>query len=433
MILGHRSKVPERMNSRHGYGVFCMLFSGNYIYRDFDQFKALATLHVTSQADPPLLHRWLERLETISWTHYLPFVIGGIILVFGLVLFWNFLLRRQVNERTEHLASLNQKLSEIEEGYELLSSLTSDYMFSSRVDENGNLLLQWVAGSFEKITGYSKDEYVAHGGWRTTLYPEDREKDEQDIEKLRSNQIVRTEIRTIAKDGHTSWVRVFAHPIWDAGETRLIGIYGAVQDITDRILAEERLNAAHLELEKAYAETLEGWVHALDLREHETADHSRRVVSLTMRMLELYHFSVDQRMAIYRGALLHDIGKIGVPDSILLKPGPLSEDEWKIMRHHPANARRMIEKIPFLTPSLEIPYRHHERWDGSGYPQGLTGDSIPLPARIFAVVDVYDALLSERPYRHAWLEPDVISYLEKQKGILFDPQIVDNFIHLINS
>lgn len=378
-----------------------------------------------------LLDRWLEKSPDYSWRRFL--IWGGIValVVIITILAWNASLRKQVFERTKHLQAINDKVKDMEEGYRLLSTLTSDYMFSSKVDSEGKLSLDWVAGAFETITGYTKEEYIANGGWRATLYPEDREKDDLDIENLRSNKIVFTEIRTIAKGGQTKWVRVFAHPIWDKSRNELTGIYGAVQDITERKLAEEHLNTAHLELEEAYEETLKGWVHALDLREHETADHSRRVVDLTMRMLELYEFSIEERMTIYRGALIHDIGKIAVPDSILLKPGPLTADEWKVMHRHPENARQMIEKIPYLIPSMDIPYSHHERWDGSGYPRGLSGEAIPLPARIFAVVDVYDALLSDRPYRPAWNEIEVINYLCAQKGILFDPDIVDNFLQII--
>jgi HD-GYP domain-containing protein (c-di-GMP phosphodiesterase class II) len=134
---------------------------------------------------------------------------------------------------------------------------------------------------------------------------------------------------------------------------------------------------------------------------------------------------------IRRGALLHDIGKMGVPDSILLKPGPLSEDEWVIMRQHPVFAYEMLKNIPYLAQALEIPYYHHERWDGSGYPQGLQENDIPLAARIFAVIDVYDALCSARPYRPAWPEDESRSYLVNNAGILFDPQVVERFLATI--
>ncbi len=208
-------------------------------------------------------------------------------------------------------------------------------------------------------------------------------------------------------------------------------ILSITRDISERVQAQERLNEAHRQLAEAYGETLEGWVHALDLREHETADHSRRVVDLTMRMIQGYEFNEEEKIHIYRGALLHDIGKMGVPDNILLKPGPLTEDEWVIMRNHPLYARDLIEKIPYLMPCLDIPFCHHERWDGTGYPRHIGGEEIPLPARIFSVIDVYDALLSNRPYRPAWRELDVIHYLREQKNRQFDARIVDHFLSLI--
>jgi HD-GYP domain-containing protein (c-di-GMP phosphodiesterase class II) len=181
----------------------------------------------------------------------------------------------------------------------------------------------------------------------------------------------------------------------------------------------------------AYEATLQGWVHALELREHETADHSRRVVELTRRMALEFGFSGESLALIQRGALLHDIGKIGVPDSILLKPGPLTPEEWTIMRYHPRFAYDLLAQIPYLQRSVDIPYCHHERWDGSGYPRGIAKEKIPLSARIFAVVDVFDALLSDRPYRPAWSLPDVIRYLIDQKGKQFDPLIVDCFLAMI--
>ena len=138
-------------------------------------------------------------------------------------------------------------------------------------------------------------------------------------------------------------------------------------------------------------------------------------------------------MHIQRGALLHDIGKMGVPDNILLKPGSLTAEEWTIMRYHPVYAHTLLEEIEYLVPAMEIPYCHHERWDGTGYPRGLSGEEIPLPARIFAVIDVYDALLSDRPYRPAWSIDDVRQYLLDQKDKQFDPKVVDEFLSFIST
>jgi HD-GYP domain-containing protein (c-di-GMP phosphodiesterase class II) len=153
---------------------------------------------------------------------------------------------------------------------------------------------------------------------------------------------------------------------------------------------------------------------------------------MTMKLVARFDFSDDELVHIKRGALLHDIGKMGIPDSILLKPGPLTDDEWTVMRMHPTFAYRLLSHIPYLQPALDIPYRHHERWNGAGYPSGQKGEEIPLPARIFAVVDVWDALLSDRPYRPAWPQEAVITYLKEQSGIQFDPTVIDIFLTLLS-
>jgi len=193
------------------------------------------------------------------------------------------------------------------------------------------------------------------------------------------------------------------------------------------------LQLANINLSNAYDATLQGWSNALELRERETAGHSNRVVKLTLALARIMGISEEDLRHVHRGALLHDIGKMGIPDSILLKPGPLSDEEWVIMRQHPIFSSRLISQIPYLKPALDIPYSHHENWDGSGYPQGLKGEDIPLAARIFAVVDVWDALTSERPYRPAWLEKDVKKYLKDQSGKQFDPEIVEAFLNLLET
>lgn len=193
----------------------------------------------------------------------------------------------------------------------------------------------------------------------------------------------------------------------------------------------EQLQSANAELTYAYNATIEGWSHALDLRDQETEGHSVRVTDLTLRLAQQLRLPVDTLDHIRRGALLHDIGKMGVPDRILLKPGPLNTEEWAIMRQHPIYAYEWLSRIPFLHPALDIPYAHHERWDGSGYPCGLKGEQIPFSARIFAVVDVWDALRSKRPYRMPWTDEQVIAHLKQLSGVHFDPQIVQSFIDLL--
>jgi HD-GYP domain-containing protein (c-di-GMP phosphodiesterase class II) len=186
-------------------------------------------------------------------------------------------------------------------------------------------------------------------------------------------------------------------------------------------------------LSLAYDTTLEGWSKALDLRDKETEGHTQRVVDMTLRIAQTLGISDEELTHFRRGALLHDIGKMGIPDSILLKPGPLTDEEWEIMKRHPVYAYELLFPITHLRPALDIPYCHHEKWDGSGYPRGLKGEQIPLSARIFAVVDVWDALTSDRPYRNAWTSKKTLEYIREQSGKHFDPQIVDTFMSLIKN
>ncbi len=190
----------------------------------------------------------------------------------------------------------------------------------------------------------------------------------------------------------------------------------------------DNLQRANTDLALAYDATLEGWVHALDLRDDETEGHTRRVTEATVRLARSMGVPDAELVHVRRGALLHDIGKMAIPDRILLKPGPLTAEEWEIMRRHPVYAYDWLAPIAFLRPALDIPYYHHERWDGSGYPRGLRGETIPLVARIFAVIDVWDALRSDRPYRQGWTEERVRDYIQSQAGIQFDPQVVTQFL-----
>jgi putative nucleotidyltransferase with HDIG domain len=168
----------------------------------------------------------------------------------------------------------------------------------------------------------------------------------------------------------------------------------------------------------------------LELRDRETIGHAQRVIDMTLRMAARLGIQGEALHHIRRGALLHDIGKMAVPDSILLKPGPLSPVEWEVMRKHPVHAYEMLKTIDYLEPAVEIPYCHHERWDGNGYPRGLIGHNIPISARIFTVVDVWDALTSDRPYRNAWAERQTLEYIRLESGRHFDPQIVNVFFSL---
>ena len=191
------------------------------------------------------------------------------------------------------------------------------------------------------------------------------------------------------------------------------------------------LEKSNQDLALAYETTLEGWAKTLELRDRETEGHSQRVLDLTMRLANKLGVNEAEIVHVHRGAILHDIGKMGIPDHILLKNGPLEDEEWEEMRKHPIYAHEMLSSIPFLKNATDIPYCHHEKWDGSGYPRGLKGEEIPLAARIFAIIDVWDALRSDRPYRPAWSDQEAIDYIRDQSGIHFDPMVVKAFLEVL--
>ncbi len=199
----------------------------------------------------------------------------------------------------------------------------------------------------------------------------------------------------------------------------------------DNAQTYQRVRASQSLLLQAYEHTLWALARGLELRDQETAGHTERVVALGLRLAQAMGLKGEGLEDFRRGAILHDVGKIGIPDQILKKPGPLTPEEWATMRLHPVYAYEWLKEIPYLGRALEIPYAHHERWDGSGYPRGLKGEAIPLSARIFAVVDVYDALTSDRPYRAAWPREKALAYLQAEAGRSFDPQVVSAFLRLI--
>jgi putative nucleotidyltransferase with HDIG domain len=184
-------------------------------------------------------------------------------------------------------------------------------------------------------------------------------------------------------------------------------------------------------LSRAYDATLEGWSRVLDMRDQVTDEHTQRVADLTVELARRMGVPDSELGHIRRGALLHDIGKMAIPDAILQKQGDLSDEEKEIMHTHPEKAYRILSHIDYLTPALDIPYCHHEKWDGTGYPRGLKGEEIPCSARLFAVVDVYDALISNRPYRQAWKKEEVLNYIQDQSGKHFFPNAAKTFTEMM--
>ncbi|HET9913858.1 MAG TPA: HD domain-containing phosphohydrolase [Anaerolineales bacterium] len=208
------------------------------------------------------------------------------------------------------------------------------------------------------------------------------------------------------------------------GITRLNRYQKLIQERT-------KLREANAHLLAAYEATIEGWSRALDLRDRETEGHSRRVTELTVKLAKARGMSSEEIINLRRGALLHDMGKIGIPDAILHKPAALTAEEWVIMRKHPQFVYDMLYSVEYLRPALDIPYCHHEKWDGTGYPRGLKGEQIPLAARLFAIVDVWDALTSDRPYRPAWSREEALTYIREQSGTHFEPEVVELFFNTI--
>jgi hypothetical protein len=199
----------------------------------------------------------------------------------------------------------------------------------------------------------------------------------------------------------------------------------------DSALMFKDLQRSNGELTLAYDKTIQGWSRALDLRDKETEEHTRRVTDMTIMLARRVGIPEVEMIHIQRGSALHDIGKVAIPDNILFKHGELTEDEWEIMRRHPVFAVELLEPISYLAPAMQIPHSHHEKWDGTGYPDRLAGENIPFVARIFALADVYDALTSDRPYRLAWSKSDTLDYIQNNSGMHFDPNIVPEFLGMV--
>ena len=228
-----------------------------------------------------------------------------------------------------------------------------------------------------------------------------------------------------------TWQRGSFHPNaswWQCAEE----IAGHGAHAVQRAGAFKQLKQAGTESAQTYDAMIEGWTRLLELRDHEPRGHSQRVTTMTVDLARLMGFPEHDLIHIRRGAMLHDVGKMGIPDSILLKPGSLTDDEWIVMRQHTTIAYEQLASIVELELALDIPYCHHENWDGSGYPRGLAGEKIPLMARLFALVDSWDSLRSDRPFRKAWPDDKVKAYILERGGKNFDPDLASKFTALLD-
>ena len=333
----------------------------------------------------------------------------------------------QWNARAERVR-MQKALLESEAQFRLMAENASDMI--SRLTTDGQML--YVSPACETMLGYTPEELTG-----TVSFDHIHEEDRPTVKNLftgnRSDTTYTVSYRALHKSGHYVWLESSARAILDRKTDAIIEIQIASRDITERKKSEKELQDAHENLQEAYQRTIEGWVRALDLRDRETEGHTQRVTELTIKVARTLGFSEEELTHIRRGALLHDMGKMAIPDEILQKPGPLNETEWEKMRLHPIYAYEMLSPISYLHPALDIPFCHHERWDGSGYPRGLEGEEIPLIARLFAIVDVWDALCSDRPYRGPMPKEEVITYLREKSGALFEPRLVDVFLAVVEA
>jgi PAS domain S-box-containing protein len=331
----------------------------------------------------------------------------------------------QLAARAER-AKMQEALLESEAQFRLLAENASDMI--SRLATDGHVL--YVSPACETILGYKPEELIG-----TISFDIVHENDRSFVKNLfqgnRYDATYTVTYQALHKSGHYVWLESSARAILDRKTDSISEIQIASRDITERKKSEKALQNAHDHLQEAYQRTIEGWVRALDLRDRETEGHTQRVTELTIKVAGTLGFTDEELTHIRRGALLHDMGKMAIPDEILQKPGPLNELEWEKMRRHPMYAYEMLSPISYLHPALDIPYCHHERWDGSGYPRGLKGEEIPLVARLFAIVDVWDALCSDRPYRKKIPQKEVIAYLREKSGHLFEPRLVEVFLSVV--
>jgi PAS domain S-box-containing protein/putative nucleotidyltransferase with HDIG domain len=295
------------------------------------------------------------------------------------------------------------------------------------LDAQGNF--RYLTHQEQSLTGYTFNETIGQSAFRF-IHPDDLPDLAAAFQEgaQTPGSIITREYRLQRKDGTWHHYEVTGHNLLH--DPHVAGVVINYRDITERKQAEAEVQRYASELAQAYDNTLVGWARALELRDELTEGHTRRVTELTLQLARVMGLPESDLVHIRRGAILHDIGKMAIPDSILLKRGALTPEEQVIMFQHPQHAYDMLYSIEFLRPALDIPFCHHEKWDGSGYPRGLRGAQIPLAARIFSVADVWDAVTSDRPYRPAWPHEVARQYLAEQSGTHFDPKIVEIFLSL---
>ncbi len=296
---------------------------------------------------------------------------------------------------------------------------------------DGAAIIQHANDTLARMLGLPGAADLIGRPFTLLVHPNDSSRVSAHIAQIfqRPSRNARLEVQLVRSDGLNTAAELVSGELVIDGR-QLVQVIA--RDISERRLAEMQIRMLHRDLLDAYDATLAGWARALELRDQETQGHSQRVTDITVKLAKALNFNGEELDNVRRGALLHDIGKMGVPDAILLKPGRLTPEERQIMEQHPVHAYQMLMPIEFLRPALDIPYCHHERWDGGGYPRGLRGDEIPLPARLFALADVWDALTSDRPYRAAMPVPEVATHIRANVGTHFDPQAAEIFFNVMD-
>jgi PAS domain S-box-containing protein/putative nucleotidyltransferase with HDIG domain len=393
--------VPK-FNFETGIALLYLVFAGVWIWlSDF-----VLAIFITDPA-------YLTRLQTAKgWIFVL--VTTGLL----------FIILQKYMQRQRQSAA---KLSENEERLRMALHAANQGMYDLNIQTG----TAFVNSIYAQMLGYAPETFVeTNQRWLDRMHPEDRERVANAFQSYLAGRTpeYRTEFRQQTRSGEWKWILSIGSIVERDAAGKPIRMSGTHTDITENKKAALEIAKLNEDIVQAYQATIEGWSLAMDLHDQETVGHTRRVTDMTVGLARSMNIPEDQIVHIRHGALLHDIGKMGIPDHILRKPARLNREERAIIEKHPMYAFEMLQSIEFLDPSLEIPLLHHEKWDGSGYPFGYRGEQIPISARIFSVVDVYDALTSDRPYRDALAQEKAIEYIRTQSGKHFDPEVVDTFL-----
>jgi len=321
-------------------------------------------------------------------------------------------------------------LEESEERYRMISEIISDYAYSFRVEPDGRLEKEWIVGGLENITGFTPEEISRRGGWSFLVHPDDTPVVRKRSEKLLAGLDDTSEFRIVRKDGTHRWLQDFARPVWNRAQGRVVRIYGAVRDITFRRQSEKALNETLDRLRRITGSIIEVIVAAVEARDPYTAGHQRRVGDLARAIATEMGLPPEEVEGIRIAGVIHDLGKISIPAEILSKPRQLTDMEFALMKEHPQKGYEILCEVDFDWPVADMVRQHHERLDGSGYPQGIEGDEIILGARILAVADVVEAMASHRPYRPNLGIEAALQEITSGRGVLYDPEVVDACLRL---